>query len=159
MKKQLFFIFLMLISITTFGQIEKDKLELEPQIAPEIPLVLTDSICYSPDELPTLAMFKHIENYEIRQDSSVREMLFLIYKNVKFPPICRQNYFEGTAGVSFIIEKDGSMSNAVIIRNPGCETGEEALRVVQLLPKFYPAMKDGKAVRFRYNIPVKFRLE
>jgi protein TonB len=159
MKSQLFITFLMLISMTTFGQTEENKLKLKPQTAPEILLVLTDSICYKPEELPILANFKHIKNYEIRQDSSVREMLNLIYKNVKYPPICRQSCFEGTAVISFIIEKDGSMSNAIILRDPGCETGEEALRVVKLLPKFSPAMKDGQAVRFQFNLPIRFRLE
>jgi hypothetical protein len=72
MKSQLFITFLMLISMTTFGQIEENKLKLKPQTAPEILLVLTDSICYKSDELPILANLKHIKNHEIRQDSSVR---------------------------------------------------------------------------------------
>lgn len=119
-------------------------------------LQIPDSTCISPDELPTLAMFSHIEDYEIRSDSSRREMLEIIYKNIKYPPITRCTAIEGTVVIGFIIEKDGTMTNVHIRRDIGGGMGEEAMRVVKLLPKFSPAMKDGKAVRFLYYVPVRF---
>lgn len=159
MKKQSIFIFLMLISITAFGQIEKSKLELKSQIAPEIPLVLADSVFRIADEMPTLAMFNHIKNYEIRQDSSIREMLELIYRNIKYPPITRCTAIEGMVVIGFIIEKDGTMTNVHIRKGIGGGLDEEALRVVKLLPQFSPAMKDGKTVRYLYYVPIRFRLD
>ena len=107
------------------------------------------------DELTSV----HIEDYEIRQDSSIKEMLDIIYKNVKYPPICRSCSFEGTVVISFIIEKDGTTSNHKIIRNPGCGTGDEALRVTKLLPNFTPGTVNRKPVRVQFNLPIRFRLD
>lgn len=156
MKYLLSFTFL-LIAIIAFGQ--HQSLELKPKPAPDIPLILIDSVHKIVDEYPTLAMFEHIENYEIRSDSSRREMLEIIYKNIQYPPITRCTAIEGMVVIGFIVEKDGTLSNFHIRRDIGGGLGEEALRVVKLLPKFSPAIKDGKVVRFQFYIPVRFRLE
>jgi hypothetical protein len=189
MKNKLFFIFLMFISMTAFGQKESDlksdttklpmtdeaiifctefekpipsikDFDLPPPPPNNLPaLQIPDSIYILPDEMPTLAMFSHIENYEIRQDSSVREMLNFIYKNIKYSSRCAS--FEGTFVIGFIIEKDGTMTNVHIRKDipNSLGLGEESLRVIKLLPKFSPAMKDGKAVRYLYYVPIRFRLD
>lgn len=158
--KHLLILFFTIFSLSAFAQIDTVKQKLQPKTAPNIPLILMDSICRLPDELPILAMFKHIEDYEIRKDSSIREMLSLIYENIQYPPICRNAcYPNRTAVIGFVIEKDGSMSNAIIVRKPGCNMGEEALRVVKLLPQFSPGIKNGKPVRVQYYLPIRFRLE
>lgn len=144
----------MLIAITAFGQ--QKSSELRPKPAPDIPLILKDTICVSPNEYPTLAMFKYIEDYDIRKYSSDFTMLTFIYRNIEYLPITRCTAIDGTVVIGFIIEKNGSMTNVQIIRGIGGGLGEEAMRVIKLLPKFSPAMKDGKPVRFQYHIPVRF---
>ena len=187
MKKQSIFIFLMLISITAFGQKESDlksdttklpmtdeaiifctefekpipsikDFDLPPPPPNNLPaLQIPDSIYILPDELPTLAMFNHIEDYEIRQDSSIWEMRNFIYKNLRWP--AGGPCVEGTSVISFIIEKDGSITNAKIIRDPGAGCGEEALRIVNMLPKFEAAKLNEKPVRYQFNLPIRFRLD
>lgn len=132
--------------------------DLPPPPPNNLPALQTpDSICISPDEMPTLAIFKHIQDYEIRQDSSVREMLDLIYRNIKYSSRCTS--IEGMVVIGFIIEKDGTMTNVHIHKDIGGGLGEEALRVVKLLPQFSPAIKESKAVRYLYYVPVRFRLD
>ncbi len=56
--------------------------------------------------------------------------------------------------VSFIVEKDGSLSNIKILRDTGYGTGKEAVRVLKSSPKWKPAINDGKPVRCSYTIPI-----
>lgn len=56
--------------------------------------------------------------------------------------------------VSFIVEKDGSLSDIKILRDTGYGTGKEAIRVLKGCPKWKPAIKDGKPVRFLYSFPI-----
>lgn len=64
--------------------------------------------------------------------------------------------------VSFVIEKDGSMSDFQIVRDPGGGLGKEALRVVRSIAdrsmRWTPGQVDGEAVRTRFNLPIKFAL-
>ena len=66
---------------------------------------------------------------------------------------------QGTVYVSFVIEKDGSVSNIKVLRNIGGGCGEEAVRVVQAMPKWKPARQRGKRVRAQYTLPIKFNLK
>lgn len=82
-----------------------------------------------------------------------------IYDNMAYPEIARENGVEGTVYVMFVVEKDGSITDAKILRDIGSRCGDEALRVVAKMPKWKPAMQSGKVVRCQYNLPVKFMLE
>ncbi|OAZ04035.1 M56 family metallopeptidase [Flavobacterium succinicans] len=61
---------------------------------------------------------------------------------------------KGKVYVMFIIEKDGSITNASVLRDIGHGTGEEAIRVIKLSPKWIPAQKDGVPVRVQYSLPI-----
>ena len=61
--------------------------------------------------------------------------------------------------VSFIVEKDGSVSNAKVQKSVSEELDAEALRVVNAMPKWTPGMQKGQAVRVKYNLPVTFKLQ
>ncbi len=80
----------------------------------------------------------------------------LIGNNIKYPEAAKKNNIEGIVFVSFIIEKDGSLSNVAVKRTLGYGTDEEAVRVLKLSEKWNPGMQNGKVVRVMYNIPIKF---
>ncbi len=84
-------------------------------------------------------------------------MLQFISGNLQFPKngACA----EGTVVVSFIVEADGTLKNAKVIRDIGAGCGKEALRVVGLMPKWNPGLSNGQPVRVEYHLPVKFKLE
>lgn len=69
-------------------------------------------------------------------------------------PIVNGEKIEGKVYVDFTVEKDGTISNIYIIRDLGHGTGEEAKRVLQNMPRWNPAKKDGKIVRCRYAMPM-----
>ena len=78
--------------------------------------------------------------------------------NIKYPTQAKQEKIQGTVFVSFVIEKDGSVSNIKVLRDIGGGCGQEAVRVVQQMPKWKPGRQRGQRVRTQYNLPIKFTL-
>jgi protein TonB len=79
------------------------------------------------------------------------EFYNFVGKNYRVPEIKKLN---GKVIVEFIIEKDGSLSNFIIIRELGAGTGKEAIRVLKKSPKWIPGQHKGKEVRVKYLIPI-----
>jgi protein TonB len=79
-------------------------------------------------------------------------------KNLKYPEMAVDQHMQGKVWVSFIVEKDGSLSNIVVNRGAGYGMDEEALRVLKMAPAWKPGIQNGQPVRVRYNIPINFQL-
>ncbi|RZL32524.1 MAG: TonB family protein [Pedobacter sp.] len=79
-------------------------------------------------------------------------------KNIKYPTMAADNEVEGNVFVSFVVEKDGSLTDIKVDRKLGYGTDEEALRVLKLSKRWNPGMQNGRPVRVKYNIPIKFSL-
>lgn len=80
-------------------------------------------------------------------------------ENVRYPSDARLNNIQGNVLVSFIVEKDGSIGHATILKDIGGGCGDEAARVVQLMTQWRPGTVKGLPVRVRYFQPLRFRLE
>ena len=78
--------------------------------------------------------------------------------NIVYPQEAKDNKIEGKVFVSFIVEKDGTISNIKILRDIGGGCGAEVVRVINMMPKWKPGMQKGKPVRVHYNLPVNFSL-
>lgn len=79
-------------------------------------------------------------------------------QNVKYPAEAQAAKIEGRVIVSFVVMKDGSISDAKILRSVEAHLDKEALRVISAMPKWTPGMQRGKAVNVRFTVPVAFRL-
>lgn len=79
-------------------------------------------------------------------------------KNMSYPLLARENGIQGMVVVKFIIEPDGALSNAALVRDIGGGCGKEALRLVQAMPRWSPGMKNGVAMRVQWTQPMKFSL-
>lgn len=79
-------------------------------------------------------------------------------QNVKYPPEARQAGVQGTVFVSFIIEKDGKVTNVKVIRSVSEALDNEAVRVVSAMPAWEPGTQRGEKVRVQFNLPVRFTL-
>lgn len=79
-------------------------------------------------------------------------------KNIKYPSICQEQGVQGRVFVSFVVEKDGSITDVKVMRSPDDNLSKEATRVVKMMPKWKPARQGNKNVRSRFNLPVMFRL-
>ncbi len=81
-------------------------------------------------------------------------------KNIKYPEEALKNGISGTVYLSFIVEKDGKVSNVKLLRGIGGGCDKEAMRVVSLFPDYEPGLdEDGKPVRTVFNIPISFKLD
>ncbi|RYD95857.1 MAG: TonB family protein [Sphingobacteriales bacterium] len=79
--------------------------------------------------------------------------------NIRYPEALREAKTEGKVFISFVVEKDGSLSSFKNLRDIGNGSGEEAIRVLALSPKWKPGYQNGKAVRVQYNVPIEFNLK
>lgn len=78
---------------------------------------------------------------------------------IKYPVIAQENGIQGKVYVNFVVDKDGSVTQARIARGVDSSLDKEALRVVNSLPKWKPGMQRGKPVRVSYTVPISFVLQ
>ncbi len=78
---------------------------------------------------------------------------------MKYPAEAIENKIEGRVIVKFIVEHDGSISGAQIMRSADPLLDKEALRLVNSMPKWKPGRMNGRTVRVRFLLPVTFRLQ
>lgn len=80
-------------------------------------------------------------------------------QNVRYPETAQQNDVQGRVIVKFVVEKDGSIGAATILKGVDKDLDREALRVVKKMPKWQPGKNNGVAVRSYFNLPVVFKLQ
>ena len=85
------------------------------------------------------------------------EMMRYIQENIKYPQSAKDNKIEGRVFVSFVVEKDGSITNAAVMRGIDKECDAEALRVVASMPKWTPGQHKGEVVRTQFTIPIYYK--
>ena len=86
-------------------------------------------------------------------------LLQYLGKTARYPQSAQKAKKEGCVIVSFIVEKDGAVSNVKVVRSATPTLDTEAVRVIKAMPKWVPGKQDGKLVRVKYNVPVTFRLK
>ena len=79
--------------------------------------------------------------------------------NIRYPEAAQQNDIQGRVIVKFVVEKDGSIGAASIVKGVDKDLDREALRVVKKMPKWQPGKNNGVAVRSYFNLPVTFKLQ
>ena len=77
-------------------------------------------------------------------------------KNIKYPEQAKKDKTQGTVFVSFIVEKNGGISDIKIDRSLSAATDKEAERVLALSPKWIAGTLDGKPIRVKYSMPIRF---
>lgn len=85
-------------------------------------------------------------------------MLKYLMENIKYPEQAMKEGIQGRVAVSFIVEKDGSISDVKPVLSVHPLLNKEAVRVVKSMPKWSPGKHNGKPVRVRFNLPVMFKL-
>ena len=80
-------------------------------------------------------------------------------ENVRYPVVAQENGVQGRVVVSFVVERDGSITDGKVVRSVDPSLDKEAARVVKSMPRWIPGKQNGQAVRVKYNVPVAFRLQ
>lgn len=79
--------------------------------------------------------------------------------SIKYPVVAQENGVQGRVIVSFVVERDGSISDVKVARSVDPSLDREALRVVKSMPRWSPGKQNGSTVRVKYTVPVVFRLQ
>ena len=82
-----------------------------------------------------------------------------IYEHIKYPAIARENGISGQVVVQFVVSKEGEIQKARVVRPLGGGCSEEALRVVNGMPRWKPGKHNGRAVPVTFTLPIKFVLQ
>jgi len=80
------------------------------------------------------------------------------FENLNYPEEALKAGKSGHVVIKFVVRKDGTIDNPQILRDPGLGMGEEALRIVKLMPKWIPGEQRGKSVNVFINLPIRFKL-
>jgi protein TonB len=80
-------------------------------------------------------------------------------RNLRYPPIARENGVQGRVYCTFVVEKDGSLTDIKVTRGIGGGCDEEAVRVLKSSPKWNPGVQNGRNVRVSYTVPIFFQLQ
>lgn len=102
-------------------------------------------------------IFQVVEN-DPEFPGGVEALMKYLQQNIKYPQLARENNITGRVYVTFVVERDGSVTGVRVVRDIGGGCGQEAVRVVKAMPKWSPGKQRGKAVRVQYNLPVNFSL-
>ena len=122
----------------------------------EIPFEATN-VDAAPLDVNTDEVFKVVE-VDPEFPGGEEALYKYLAENIKYPLMAKNNKVEGRVFITFVIEKDGNVSNAKVLRSVNEELDAEALRVINAMPKWKPGMQRGVPVRVQYNIPITFKL-
>jgi len=115
------------------------------------------------EEAPRFPVCEKLDTtVEFKKQCAQQQLMIFMSRNIYYPVEARQKNTEGTVVLTFVVEKDGSLSNPKILKDIGDGCGIEALRLVTLMidqnVKWVPGTIKGKPVRTNFTLPVKFKL-
>ena len=86
-------------------------------------------------------------------------LMSFLGSNIHYPPVAEENGIQGRVVCTFVVERDGSISDVKVAKSVDPSLDKEALRVVRSMPRWNPGKQNGKAVRVKYTVPITFRLQ
>ncbi|MFW5511129.1 MAG: energy transducer TonB [Segatella copri] len=86
-------------------------------------------------------------------------LMSYLNSNTKYPVVAQENGVQGRVIISFVVERDGSISDVKVARSVDPSLDREAQRVVKSMPRWTPGKQNGQTVRVKYTVPVVFRLQ
>lgn len=130
------------------------RIKMEKDVAQLDKVVVTG---YSPSTNSEVeeAVFVVVEEMPVFPGGNV---LKYIARQIKYPVIAQENGIQGTVFVSFVIDKNGAVTDAKVVKSVDASLDKEALRVINSLPKWQPGKQRGKAVDVQFVLPIEFIL-
>ena len=86
-------------------------------------------------------------------------LLEYLSKNIKYPVVAEENGVQGRVIVTFVVERDGSITDVKVVKSVDPSLDKEAARVVKSMPHWIPGKQNGSAVLVKYTVPVTFKLQ
>jgi len=120
----------------------------------------TEKVATIAEQMPYFMGCTDLENgTSEKRNCSNQNLIDFINRNVQYPQAARDHGIEGTVLVKFIVNHYGMVEYSEVLRDIGGDCGKEALRLVELMPEWEPALDEGKPVSISLNLPVTFSLQ
>ena len=103
-------------------------------------------------------VYQVVEKVPEFPDGGMAGLMKWLSNNIQYPAKAREEGTQGRVTMQFVVNRDGSISDAQVLRGVDPNLDKEALRLINSMPKWKPGMQRGKPVRVRYSVPVNFRL-
>lgn len=132
--------------------VEADQSTVIEKYVPYVPPVVNEE-----EEIKEEQVFVVVESMPSFPGGQAELMKYLS-ANLKYPSAAKEIGISGRVFLTFVVEKDGSVTDIQILRGIGGGCDEEAIRVVKSMPKWIPGKQRSVPVRVRFNLPVKFTL-
>ena len=87
------------------------------------------------------------------------ELMKFLHDHMKYPAVAEENGIQGRVICTFVVERDGSITDVKVIKSVDPSLDKEAIRVLKSMPKWIPGKQNGSAVRVKYTVPVTFKLQ
>jgi len=107
---------------------------------------------------PSDKIFTAVES-EPTFPGGINEFYYFLNKTIRYPKSAKENKIEGVVILSFVVDRDGSLTDLHILRSPDEAISLETLRVLKLCPKFKPGIQNRRPVRVQYSMPLTFSLK
>ena len=104
-------------------------------------------------------IFEVVEQMPEFPNGGMAGLMQYLSKNIKYPTIAQENGTQGRVTVQFVVNRDGSIVDAKVLRGVDPYLDKEAIRVINTMPKWSPGKQRGKPVRVKYTVPITFRLQ
>ena len=124
----------------------------------EIPFEYSGEDKSAPMDADTDQVFQVVE-VDPEFPGGMEALIKYLSENIKYPEQAKKDKIQGKVYISFVVEKDGSVADAKVLRGIGGGCDEEALRVVNAMPKWTPGKQRNTPVRVQFNLPVVFKLQ
>ncbi|MGM9831723.1 MAG: energy transducer TonB [Paludibacteraceae bacterium] len=141
------------------NQTEVEAIEIKTEDNNADTVVIAPPVVIEEEEEDESVIFDRAE--EQPEFPGGNEKLFkYLSENVKYPVIAQENGIQGRVICQFVVNKDGSIVDVVVVRSGGdASLDKEAIRLMKSMPKWKPGMQRGKPVRVKFTVPVNFKLQ
>ena len=162
--RQLLFVLTMMTTVTVSARNYHETAALS------VPVDSADTKVFDVvEQMPSFAGGEYVVRYR-DEEGNVHEQtktsppgqagLFQYLSNtIQYPVVAEENGVQGRVIVTFVVERDGSITDVKVVKSVAPSLDREAVRVVRSMPKWTPGKQKGDAVRVKYTMPVTFRLQ
>ena len=136
----------------------KDEISIDVEIDEGTKIDVYIPVDIDDEKLPEDEIFRVVEEEPSFPGGEIARIKFL-QQNIKYPQWARERGIQGAVYITFVVEPDGSISNVSLLRGIGGGCDEEAIRVIESMPRWNAGKQWGRAVRVQFNMPIKFTLQ
>lgn len=143
------------LSNDAIGAIDYDQGSDEAEHVLKVNEKVVDEIPPAVEETKVFDVVEQMPQYK----GGDQALMDYLNKSIKYPVIAEENGIQGRVVCTFVVERDGSITDVKVVRSVDPSLDKEAVRVLKAMPKWIPGKQNGSAVRVKFTLPVTFKLQ